>query len=245
MRQNDLDDFLSDLTVQRDAETAWDIGQRYLASLGFDLCSYQFGDWDRNPGSPYRAKTNKELDWVKKHFANLSPETEPLLSMGCNRFEVQPMGLSFMKRTPDMPKLHRFFLERLADSDWRSIIAFPLRLRGTGPFGGWGLTQAKCGAHEFMKLVRANGAKARLAAFYVHERMGPLAEAHAGAALSPRQRDCLLHLAAGLRQAQIADQLGISLATVEFHLRAARRNLAAKTNTEAISRAVLGQIIVP
>jgi DNA-binding CsgD family transcriptional regulator len=245
MRLNDLDDVLSDLSAAPCADSAWDIGQRYLGRLGFDISTYQFGDWDRDPSAPFRALANVKTSWSQEHFAKLSPQTEPLLAMACNSFDVSMMGEAFMPGFRSLPKNQRFYFDRLADSGWRSLLAFPLRLRGTGPFGGWGLGQKDCSRREFTNLFKANGAHARLAAFYVHEKMGPLAEPGSRCQLSPRQRDCLLWLSRGLRQGQIAEKLGVSLVTVEFHLRAARTKLRAKTNLEALSRAVFAGILSP
>lgn len=63
--------------------------------------------------------------------------------------------------------------------------------------------------------------------------------------LTPRERDCLQYLAAGLRQDRIAERLGISIATVELHLRNARRSLKAATNAQAVARGIaLGELTV-
>ena len=56
--------------------------------------------------------------------------------------------------------------------------------------------------------------------------------------LTPRELECLAGLARGLRQDGIADQLGISLATVELHSVNARRKLGALTSTHAVAIAV-------
>jgi DNA-binding CsgD family transcriptional regulator len=56
--------------------------------------------------------------------------------------------------------------------------------------------------------------------------------------LTPRERDCLHYLAAGLRQDRIAEKMGITLVTVELHLRNARRSLKAATNAQAIARGI-------
>jgi len=57
--------------------------------------------------------------------------------------------------------------------------------------------------------------------------------------LSKRERDCLFCLSTGLRNNRIAQKLGISESTIEFHTHNARRKLAAKTREEAITKALL------
>lgn len=56
--------------------------------------------------------------------------------------------------------------------------------------------------------------------------------------LTPRERDCLAYSADGLRTAKVAHRLGIAEATVEMHLRSARKRLGAKTRDQAIAVAV-------
>lgn len=63
--------------------------------------------------------------------------------------------------------------------------------------------------------------------------------------LSPRERECLLRLAQGLRVDRIAERLGLSTATVDLHLANGRRKLGARTSAEAIARAVQEGSIEP
>lgn len=245
MRKVVLDDFLTSIGNARDAATTWHAGQSFLADLGFDLCVYQFGDWDRDPHAPYRALTNKPLGWTDAHFANLSPDTEPLLAFGCKHFTVQTMGISFADNVRQLPTHLQPFMDRLASDGWRSIIAFPLRLRNGGPFGGWAMSQQHAAARPFLKLVQEHEPLARLACFHVHEKLNEYAGQTREQCLSGRQQDALLWSARGMRQAQIAERLGISVATVEFHLRCAREKLGAHTNQEAISRAIIRRLINP
>jgi len=61
--------------------------------------------------------------------------------------------------------------------------------------------------------------------------------------LSPRERDCLQCLAAGLRPDAIADRLRIAKVTADMHLTNARRKLGCRTMAEAVARALMsGQI---
>lgn len=63
--------------------------------------------------------------------------------------------------------------------------------------------------------------------------------------LTARERECLLWLAKGDRVDRIAGRLGLSDATVEFHLANARRRLDARTSTEATATAILMGLIAP
>jgi DNA-binding CsgD family transcriptional regulator len=61
--------------------------------------------------------------------------------------------------------------------------------------------------------------------------------------LSPRERDCLLWLASGLRTREIAARMGLARVTVDLHLRNARRKLGAATLPQAVAKAVLDRQI--
>lgn len=54
--------------------------------------------------------------------------------------------------------------------------------------------------------------------------------------LSDRERDCLAFMADGRRDREIGDLLGITEATVRFHVDNARRKLGAKNRAQAVAR---------
>lgn len=63
--------------------------------------------------------------------------------------------------------------------------------------------------------------------------------------LTKRETDCLVWLARGCRNENIADQLHISTATVEMHMSNARRKLAAATREQALVIATQFGLIKP
>ncbi|WP_029009004.1 helix-turn-helix transcriptional regulator [Azospirillum halopraeferens] len=63
--------------------------------------------------------------------------------------------------------------------------------------------------------------------------------------LAPRERECLLWLAAGLRPQQIAHRLGTHEKTVEKQIERARHKLNAVTNAQAVATALVYGLIVP
>lgn len=60
---------------------------------------------------------------------------------------------------------------------------------------------------------------------------------HAAPTLSERQREILLELASGRPIKQIASRLGLTRPGVEFHIKALRRKLKARTRTDILRRA--------
>ena len=65
----------------------------------------------------------------------------------------------------------------------------------------------------------------------------------AGAPLSKRERECLVHAAHGLTTEDIADKLEITPRTVQFHFDSIRSKLSAANRQEAIARAYQAGII--
>jgi len=87
-----------------------------------------------------------------------------------------------------------------------------------------------------------------LAAQVTAQRVLALAEAAPPPApprLSPRERECLLWLTAGLRSDRIAERLGLSRATVDLHLTRARRRLRAATREQAVAKALTLGLLSP
>jgi LuxR family quorum sensing-dependent transcriptional regulator len=61
--------------------------------------------------------------------------------------------------------------------------------------------------------------------------------------LSPRERDCLGFVAAGLSDWEIGERLGVAETTVISHVQNARRKLGARTRAQAVALALLGGLI--
>lgn len=80
----------------------------------------------------------------------------------------------------------------------------------------------------------------------LHEKVLPglsLAIRRPWRALSPRERQCLEHIAVGLIPKQIAARLSISESSVRLYLHSARQKLDAKTSHQAVARASFCEMI--
>ncbi|EME69051.1 LuxR family transcriptional regulator [Paramagnetospirillum caucaseum] len=56
--------------------------------------------------------------------------------------------------------------------------------------------------------------------------------------LTPREKQCLTHLALGLRVQELADRIGISTKTAEKQIASARKKLGAATRDQAVAIAI-------
>ncbi len=63
--------------------------------------------------------------------------------------------------------------------------------------------------------------------------------------LSPRETECLLWTAYGLRSKEISGKIGITTKTVEHHLARAKKKLASKNRVETVTRAIALGLIQP
>ena len=107
-----------------------------------------------------------------------------------------------------------------------------MRAASDGRGQGWNLL-TEGGASSLDTLLRERGAVVAVAAHLIHASLVAAdvmiidAGSHALAGQEPiltrRERDCLAFVAEGLRVAELAHRLGVSEATVEFHLVNARR----------------------
>ncbi len=65
------------------------------------------------------------------------------------------------------------------------------------------------------------------------------------ACLAPRERECLLWVAAGLKSKQIAYRLDLSTHTVNEAIASAMRKLGANSRAEAVAKAIVAKLIEP
>jgi DNA-binding CsgD family transcriptional regulator len=61
--------------------------------------------------------------------------------------------------------------------------------------------------------------------------------------LTPREKQCLFHLANGLRTKNISWELGVKEVTVEAYIKSARLKLNAKTREQAVAVALKMKLI--
>lgn len=63
--------------------------------------------------------------------------------------------------------------------------------------------------------------------------------------LTNRERQCLTWLAVGLRSQEMAEEMGISVKTVEKHIASGRKRLNATTREHAVAKAIQMGLITP
>lgn len=102
-----------------------------------------------------------------------------------------------------------------------------------------GLALKACSAVELVEAVNAVAAGRR----YLDPRVAAILRDAPGADLSPREKEVLALLAAGLTGEQVAQRLVLSPETVRTHVRKAMTKLEADTRTQAVARALRESLI--
>ncbi len=242
-----LADFLTKLDSAYTVDATWAATVAHLEGLGVERVHYAYGpaQWPAGGTDMLVRRSNLPGWWLEHYAANGYNAVDPAVAH-CRRTD-RPLltGPEFI--TPDMDPAQVRFLEESRAVGARSGIVVPLRLRHGGRrFGGFSC-QTRFPRREFERWFAKVGPALQIAMFYADARVVDLMlEAEAEAVrLSPRERECLLWLAKGLRNDRIAERMGVSRPTVEMHLAHARRKLGAATREQALAKAVALGLVTP
>ncbi len=235
------------LDAAEDIEAAWSAVVQGLAEIGVAWCHYAHvalpGDAAARPPALMRLSTLPEA-WRAHHTAMRYWRADAAVRHCATSLAVLPTGLGFARAAGDVG-----WAGMCAEAEAIGLgdgLAVPLRGLPGAAYGAFSLVTAERGA-GFAAWRAAFGRPAVLLAHLAAQRLMLLAEADAPQRprLSPRERECLLWLVAGLRSDRIAERLGLSRATVDLHLSRARRRLGARTREQAVAKALALGLLVP
>jgi DNA-binding CsgD family transcriptional regulator len=231
------------MTAAVDVDARFAVLTRALARLGLDQVNYGFFD----PVAADEAQaqvlflSTMERDWLQ-HYDDVALHRHDSMVITLRQGRLMPYrwGESVIARLDDPLSIDA--ARQAQEAGIRSALCVPLTspLAPTRPMGAMTLGSS---LHDERDLVDglgelSAGLLALTQLFHALSR-GPLVRDRSGARpLSVRERDCLTYLAHGLRQDAIAHRLGVSLGTVELHLRNARLKMAASSLAQAVARAL-------
>jgi LuxR family transcriptional regulator, quorum-sensing system regulator SolR len=209
--------------------------------LGFDTFTYGCG----TAPTPTRESrsyvwTNLPLEWVRRYDQNSYVEVDPRVTDAI--MHTTPL-LWDRFAFPNTRRLRAFF-DDAAKFGVCSGVAVGLRdpLRALAGFY-LGSARPKIDDAERVRFFNIQG-DILLLAHFIHALLTTnvmgrgLPAPSIGAALSPRERECLQLAAKGLSSSQIAATLGIGERTVHFHIGNLLSKLGVGNRHEAIARAV-------
>lgn len=240
---------LDRLAAARSIEAAWSEAVAGFAAIGVAWCHHAYAPpaWSP-PGAPARLRlTTLPPSWTAHYEASGFSGTDAVRRRCAHAVAPFPVGEEFALALGDRAWA-RMCAEAAAIAGIGCGLAVPLRPAPGAAQGGFTLLTRLHGA-AFAAWRGAHERAAVLAAHAAAQRILELAEDPAAAAaqrrLSPRERECLLWLAAGLRNDRIAERLGIATATVALHLARARRKLGAATREQALAKALSLGLLAP
>lgn len=213
-----------------------------LGDAGFDQLNYAVlntAQQDRATASVTQFST-MDSSWIEHYLDRRLDLHDPHV-----RF-VREMGWKpyFFDHTTlgGLSSEERQVIEQAAEAGLRAQISvvFPKSMGECGPNGGMTIGSSRNPADFYRSVAGQEDMLLTVAMLFHSLSIGDVRREQMGAqVLTRRERDTLSYLARGLRVQRTADKLGISEATVELHLRNARRKLKARTTAQAIAHAVL------
>ena len=237
--ESDTSSFLERLDRVRTLDTWWSVCVRQFRLLGIDFVTYRLYRAAAF-GTGHLAWTTLPAWWRAAHVDAAPPHDDPFFRQ-CASFAPKKVGVEYLDQYPVLTEAERRFLQGMARAGMISGVASPVRLAGQDWVGGW-IFGSSLGRQPFEAFYARIGLRACLLGFYAHEvleRLRAMPQAGPGDdVLSRREAECLGMLANGLRTARIADRMGVTPVTVEYHVRNARRKLGATTREEALATSI-------
>lgn len=239
----DVGEFFELMADCRDQQAHWDRLLSFMAGHGADQINYAVLDTRQHgrADAPVTQFSTMSGDWIGYYLDNRLDLDDPHVHyVRAGRVAPYRWSASAASRLED--EKQKQVIGMAAEAGLRAQISLvaPDPVGGADPIGGMTIGSSMDG-EAFFRAVCGKEAMLLHAGMLFHQfSIGEVRRQQVGAQrLSPRERDCMIHLARGLRTARIAERLGLSEATVEMHLRNARRKLRAATAAQAVARALI------
>ncbi|MBF0169210.1 MAG: LuxR family transcriptional regulator [Alphaproteobacteria bacterium] len=243
-----LEDFLRELESVQRLEDAWELAAALLSSNGFDWSIYGFAPSGDKPDDrfQYLQFSRYPEEWIARYHEMGYAENDYSLYHCAKQLTPCPIGVELAPRSLNASE-QKVTLET-GEFGMRSGIVVPMR-GGENQNCGWGAVgmASSLSGKEMRSVLREYGNGLRLAAMLTHERIQKHAVSQRRAEVNLTGRECevLLWSALGLESEAIGEKLGLSLATVNFHIAKAMKRLGATTRAHAVARAIVQGLIEP
>ncbi len=248
---NQLVDLLTGLDNRSGQDAAYIETKRFFESLGFNYINIVLASPSDGPLGMY---TNMRADWLNHYVSEGYNECDLLVDLVADQDVMQLCDPLSNQSLPsrDKNKTDRMLLEVQEEGLVSSLVMSrhsSISDRYVGFNLGLELDRSKA-----EKLINANTDEIRLGAALTQVALiedsefkdsGPhwLPFRKIRSLLSERETEVLKWLSEGFRNDRIADKLGISNATVNFHVISAKRKLGAKTREQAVAIALMNRLL--
>lgn len=239
---NRLGDFLVSLNQADCIDAAWGQTQRFMHDLGASNMGLHA---DLEGTDPWLEWTTPP--WVADMYREeVFPDHDPVLDYCRENLTPTFFGKEFECQNPNLPEPRRRYCEALTQADVHSGIIVPIHTRSNVDWGTFRFA-TNLSNDGLTRFAAEHASTVMLAGTIAFETIRALVKAEQAVeiGLTPRERECLLWLAKGLRNEQIAHRLGLKPVTVEFHLANARNKLGARTREQALAIALQKGLVEP
>ena len=222
-----------------DIDTAIATFRTVIAQFGFS-CSAA-GSWVGSGATRvHRFYFNTwPLDWLEIYERQAFFTMDPVVAEARRR--LTPFLWSEMERQGSIGADAAEVLRHARDYGWQEVLAVPIH----GPAGYQGIVSMA--SLEPVTLDRQDMALLRILSLTIHDKcreiIGFGAATRDAVALTAREAECMKWVASGKTDADIALILGVSKATVHFHIEGAKKKLSTRSRSEAIALLVLQGIV--
>jgi DNA-binding CsgD family transcriptional regulator len=179
------------------------------------------------------------------------PQDDPFLRYSCDNYDIIPIGAEFVDGHPYITDRERAFIDRASAKGFRSGLAIPMRLQGSGRFGGF-IIGTSLDRVTFMDRVMPRAEEIRLFCLLIHRRVedltspqqqleaydfrSPLIAPRLPAVLdqlTPREREIIYLISRGRSRKEAARMCSISIHTVSDYAKSAYRKLGVRNRAQA------------
>ncbi|ABD56110.1 helix-turn-helix transcriptional regulator [Jannaschia sp. CCS1] len=233
-----LQDFSEDIIGMTGPRAVW-AGMAHLADdLGMPFCTLTMARRAPDLRSS-QFITNLPAPFQDTYCEGGFINDDPFLSLICR--DMTAAG--FMTDPDDLPEADQrqgAFLDLTRSFGVGTALCIPVRTTRQSEFGGW-VIGGDLRARDVADGREIAAMQLQLAGLIAFERLSVLTRQanHAHRRLSPRERECLQWLSAGLRVTQIAHRLDISESAVHLYIKNARRKFGARTREQAVAHAIV------
>lgn len=236
-------EFNSKLDAVTDDSQAWDLLIDFTDSLGVCHVHTWFGSSIQNV-SFYSTCP----DWWMPHYMEHEFWKNDTLAAHCmTSHGVRPYGVDAKGTAPGESDGTEEILNFMKSTIGLGAgVGFPVFLPDGIRIGGINIGYSGT-IEDMAKLPATELLETMMAATAAHTKIHQLCNGGQSPLphLSPREGECLLHLASGLRTKEISHKLKVSDATVAFHIQNAKRKLGAETREQAVAKAIILGLVTP
>lgn len=233
-----LYDLFERLNQAKNQDTLWQEICSAFSALGYDKTVFIQGSGK----STHFARANFSEEFSASYKNHQLMKVDPFVQICLKSPLPMRTGMNFLEHYPTMTEAQREFAYYVGEAGLKSGLSVPLPLMNRHYYGGWNLG-GDLSRKESIEVLAEHETDLQLLAYYAYQCL-QTAEAPK-VNLSPREYDCLCHVAQGKNNQQISDALFISKSTVEYHINNIRKKLGAKNRTHTVALAIKYQLIQP